>query len=195
MDTRVRDKIIVLVDSWKETFGGHGAPYPQYYMAYSQLQVWITNLFWLDVCSVARSWHRGHLFVAATLGVSWVLWDYTRSCGPSQWSSLTKCLWQVLDNVIFLAVAEASSFCIFAEFRCTIPSAQGRAQSAYPHSTSITVHCFSLPVSFFRVAAFRDGYPKIWGQHPYSNYEVWIIYSAPNQSASIDQQGARWFVL
>jgi hypothetical protein len=38
VDTRVRDKIIVLVDSWKETFGGHGAPYPQYYMAYSQLQ-------------------------------------------------------------------------------------------------------------------------------------------------------------
>jgi hypothetical protein len=25
--------------------------------------------------------------------------------------------------------------------------------------------------------------PKIWGQHPYFIYGIWIIYSAPNQTS------------
>lgn len=38
-DMHVRDKVLVLLDSWQEAFGGPGGKYPQYYWAYEELRV------------------------------------------------------------------------------------------------------------------------------------------------------------
>ncbi|KAL0375415.1 UNVERIFIED_CONTAM: TOM1-like protein 6 [Sesamum radiatum] len=37
-DMHVRDKILVLIGSWREAFGGPGGKYPQYYMAFEDLR-------------------------------------------------------------------------------------------------------------------------------------------------------------
>jgi len=37
-DMQVRDKILVLLDSWQEAFGGPSGKYPQYFWAYDELQ-------------------------------------------------------------------------------------------------------------------------------------------------------------
>lgn len=38
-DMTVRDKILVLLDSWQEAFGGQRGKYSQYYWAYDELRV------------------------------------------------------------------------------------------------------------------------------------------------------------
>ena len=37
---QVKDKVLILLDSWQEAFGGPGAKYPQYYWSYIELKVW-----------------------------------------------------------------------------------------------------------------------------------------------------------
>lgn len=43
-DMQVRDKVLMMLDSWQEAFGGPRGKYPQYYSAYDELRVSILHI-------------------------------------------------------------------------------------------------------------------------------------------------------
>lgn len=51
---QVRDKILVMLDSWQQAFGGPEGKYPHYYWAYDELRV--SNL--LEIYLLSVTFHR-----------------------------------------------------------------------------------------------------------------------------------------
>lgn len=51
---QVRDKILVMLDSWQQAFGGPEGKYPHYYWAYDELRV--SNL--LEIYLLSVNFHR-----------------------------------------------------------------------------------------------------------------------------------------
>lgn len=50
---QLRDKVLVLLDSWQEAFGGPSGKHPHYYWAYEELRVSMTLIaehFSMSVC-------------------------------------------------------------------------------------------------------------------------------------------------
>lgn len=54
----VRDKVLTLIGSWHEAFGGSGGRYPQYFMAYEELRVNIL-ISLVRICDVCDLYFSG----------------------------------------------------------------------------------------------------------------------------------------